>query len=92
MSFKTRNGLPMRVLVLNHLRKHGNLSPIEASAMWACRDLPKRISELKKAGHPITVEYKRDDMGQRYARYTYDTAAARKEQQDTREALAWILA
>ena len=81
MSFKPRNGTPMRELILAHLRKHGNLSPIEASAMWACRDLPKRISELRKAGHPIKVEYKQDGMGQRYARYTYDSLMARQAQQ-----------
>lgn len=78
----------MKTLVLNHLRKHGNLSPIEASAMWACRDLPKRISELRKEGHPITVEYKQDDMGQRYARYTYDAASVRQAQQFQNKAFA----
>lgn len=76
MAFKPRNGTPMKTLVLQHLRKHGNLSPIEASAMWACRDLPKRISELRQEGHAIEVEYKRDGMGQRYARYTLRPATA----------------
>lgn len=88
MSFKPRNSQPMKTLVLNHLRKHVNISPIEASAMWACRDLPKRISELRREGHPITVEYKRDDMGQRYARYTYDAEAVRQAQQFQNKAFA----
>lgn len=88
MSFKTRNGQSMKALILAHLRKHGNISPIEASAMWACRDLPKRISELKAEGHPITVEKKTDSMGQRYARYTYDVEQARQMQQFQR-APAW---
>lgn len=81
MSFTTRNGRPMKELILNHLRRNGDISPVEASAMWACRDLPKRISELRKEGHPIAVEYKKDSMGQRYARYTYDTHTARQQQQ-----------
>jgi hypothetical protein len=60
---------PLTQKVLDHLRECGDISGVEASALYRCRDLPKRISELKHAGFVISREMKADPTGQRYARY-----------------------
>lgn len=67
--FRMVNERPMEELILGHLKAGNTISPIEAQAMWRCRDLPKRISSLKKAGHAITSERRVDSTGQRYSRY-----------------------
>lgn len=57
--------------ILNVLRSLGErgLSGNEAADMLRVRDLPKRISVLRREGHHITAVMKRDAMGQRYNRY-----------------------
>lgn len=60
---------PLTQKVLDHLRETGDISGIEASALYRCRDLPKRISEIKQSGFTIVREMKSDPTGQRYARY-----------------------
>jgi hypothetical protein len=61
---------PMLTQVLDMLRKKGNVTAIEAQGVLRCRDLPKRISELKQLGHNILRSFHVDHTGQRYARYT----------------------
>ena len=61
---------PMAKAVLEVLKSKGSLTGLEAGGVLKCRDLPKRISELRAMGWNIRVEYKRDPRdGQRYARY-----------------------
>jgi len=63
---------PQLQTVLNHLQNFGSLSTVEAGTVYKIRSLPTRITELKKLGHNITVEIKKDATGQRYARYTLE--------------------
>ena len=73
--FALVNDLPMRTLVLNHLLEGHSISGVEAAAIWRCRDLPKRISELRKEGYPIIRERRTDPTGQTYTRYTLNREA-----------------
>lgn len=61
---------PMARAIERHLMSVGSISGVEAAALYRCRDLPKRISELKQVGISIRAEFKHDRTGQRYARYT----------------------
>lgn len=63
---------PQLKVVLNHLENFGSLSTAEAGTVYKIRSLPTRITELKKLGHNITVDIKKDPTGQRYARYTLE--------------------
>ncbi|WP_187971126.1 helix-turn-helix domain-containing protein [Aquibium microcysteis] len=71
----------MKQLVLDHLKAGNDVSGIEAAALWRCRDLPKRISELRQDGHRIVREMRMDSTGQRYARYRWVSPAATQAQQ-----------
>lgn len=78
-AFKTVNKAPMRKLLRDHLRSGRSISNVEAQAMWRCRALPKRISELQAEGMKIERERCVDSTGQGYVRYRwadYDLAAA----------------
>lgn len=59
--------------ILNHLKVVGTISGREAEDLYRVRDLPKRISVLRREGHPISREMRCDLTGQRYARYFFDT-------------------
>lgn len=63
---------PQTQTILDHLQSVGNLSGVEAGSMYKVRSLPKRISEIKKAGYKLTKKFKRDNSGQRYVRYSYN--------------------
>jgi hypothetical protein len=67
---------PLNLSILDHLRRAGDISGIEAAALYRCRDLPKRISELREEGLVILREMKQDPTGQRYARYRLAPACA----------------
>lgn len=56
-------------LVLNHLIDHGYITQVIAGS-YGIRRLASRIDELKSLYYPINVEYLRDDLGVRYARYS----------------------
>ncbi len=66
---------PQTTTILRHLEKVGSISNVEAQALYKCRALPKRISEIDHAldqnNDPryIGKEMKRDATGQRYVRY-----------------------
>lgn len=66
---KTLNSKPMSELILTHLKHSGSISNVEAQALYRCRALPRRIADLKESGHRIVSVMKRDETGQRYARY-----------------------
>lgn len=56
--------------VLNHLRRAGSITRVEAEALYRIRHLPTRIFNLKKSGVDILSTTKKDVTGQRYTRYT----------------------
>ncbi len=68
-NFQTINDKPMKELILEHLMAGRTISNVEAQALWRCRALPKRISELKLDGWPIESERRKDSTGQTYVRY-----------------------
>jgi len=60
---------PMTKVILDHLRKVGNISGNEANALYKCKALPRRIADLKELGWHIKGQFKKDATGQRYVRY-----------------------
>jgi hypothetical protein len=72
---KTVNGTPMIDLIAKHLINTGSITNVEAQAIYRCRALPRRIADLKELGFPIKSEMKKDEMDQRYVRYSLDKGA-----------------
>lgn len=72
----TVNDKPMRDLVREHLERGRSITNVEAQAMWRCRSLTKRISELRDEGMNIVAERRRDSTGQTYVRYHWADYAA----------------
>lgn len=64
--------------ILNHFRKVGTISPLEARHVYGIERLASRIDELRQEGFNIATRMKRDPMGKRYAEYVLRgyTAAA----------------
>lgn len=60
---------PQSALVLKLLKEKGSLTGVEAAAVYRVRALPRRISDIKAAGHKISRVLSADVTGQRYARY-----------------------
>jgi len=77
MSAKRINKLPMVEMVLQHLIEVGNITGLEAGALYKCRHLPRRIKDLRDRGLDITSETKWDTTGQRYVRYHLETPRRR---------------
>jgi len=55
--------------ILNYLKKHESISPVEALTVVGCFRLAARINDLRKQGHNIETKLKKDMNGRRYARY-----------------------
>ena len=66
---------PQAKLILDHLSRHGSISAVEAAAVYRVRHLPRRILDLKEAGHGIRTEQRKDPTGQRYVRYHLEKSA-----------------
>ena len=66
---------PQAELVLKHLKNVGPITPVEAAAVHRIRHLPRRIADLKEAGHTIVTDIRYDATGQRYAKYRLIQAA-----------------
>lgn len=69
---------PQTATVLRHLKSVGDISGVEASAMYKVRSLTKRISEINDALYsntkegpefPVEGQWSIDNTGQRYKRY-----------------------
>lgn len=60
---------PQTHRIAQHLRDVGNISGVEASAMFKTRSLTRRIADLRDCGIEIKSEFKKDSTGQRYVRY-----------------------
>lgn len=41
--------------ILQHMRKHGSITPMEAMQEYGCMRLGARIYDLKKSGHEIAT-------------------------------------
>jgi hypothetical protein len=55
--------------ILDHLKKIGSISWVEANDLYRVRSLTRRIADLRQAGHEIASEWRRDLLGQKYTRY-----------------------
>lgn len=64
------NKITQRNRVLAWLQTHDGLTVREAVTEMSIMSLPKRIEELRKAGHKITMNYKTSQSGARYGVYT----------------------
>ena len=56
--------------VLAWLQTQGELTTREAVTELNIMSLPRRIMELREAGHDISMEYRRTPSGARYGVYT----------------------
>lgn len=54
--------------ILNHLKQHGNLTPMEALTKYGCMRLASRINDLRGMGHPIETTIIRQGK-KRWAKY-----------------------
>lgn len=60
---------PMTLSIFNHLKAVGSITQVEAQALYRCRSLSRRITDIKQAGYSVRREMRKDHTGQRYARY-----------------------
>lgn len=58
-------------LILQYLEAGRKLSNMEAMNILGVSSLTKRISELRRLGHPISSEWKRDAFNVRYKVYFF---------------------
>lgn len=56
--------------VLNHLKKRGSISPMEALVSYGITRLAAVVFELREAGWGVETVMKRDTAGHKYARYS----------------------
>lgn len=56
--------------VLNHMIDVGSITFLEAWTLYSVRCLTRRIADLRQSGFDIETQLKRDNNGQRYARYS----------------------
>ena len=64
------NKITQRARDLDYLKTHDGLTVMEAVTEMSIMSLPKRIEELRKAGHNISMDYKTTQSGARYGVYT----------------------
>jgi hypothetical protein len=65
----TINKLNMSQMILKHLESKGSITAVEAQALYRCRSLSRRITDIKQWGFPVSSVLKKDATDQRYARY-----------------------
>lgn len=63
---------PQHMLLLSHFKKVGNISALEAGALYRVRSLSRRVNDLEARGCVFIRQMKTDATGQRYVRYHYD--------------------
>ena len=61
--------------LLKHLLSGRSITPLHARQHYGIEALPRRIADLKEAGHKIKVAYRTDPTGKRYAEYSLRRAA-----------------
>ncbi|WP_412058453.1 helix-turn-helix domain-containing protein [Bartonella sp. DGB2] len=74
--YQAINGKTMCECILDVLQSGKSISNVEAQALFRCRALPKRISELRVLGYPIKAYWREDITGQRYKRYQLEQVKA----------------
>lgn len=60
---------PQTRKILNHLSKHGSITPMEALTVYSIYRLSACIHDLRNTGISIVTKMKEDASGHRYARY-----------------------
>lgn len=68
--FKRVNKKSMVQLLIEHLKSGKSITAIEASALWRCRSLSRRICDIEERGYTINREEREDSTGQNYTRYS----------------------
>lgn len=67
-------------LILDHLKAHHSITPLDALRLYGCMRLGARIWELKRMGHrirsEIVTDVNRNGEPVRYAQYTLEEDAA----------------
>lgn len=62
---------PQAQTILTHLRKVGSITNVEAQAIYKCRSVSSRISEIDRHFGCVCIRtHRKDFTGQRYVRYT----------------------
>jgi hypothetical protein len=62
---------PQARTILQHLKRHGDITPMKALTVYSIPRLASCICEIrKKAGYSVKTEVAVDDMGGRYGLYT----------------------
>lgn len=65
-----KNKRSQNAIVLDWLKNRGALTTRQAVTELNIMSLPKRIEELRHAGHDISTTYKTSPNGSRYGVYT----------------------
>ena len=60
--------MSQKLQVLNHIKRYGSITPIQAFSKYQITCLAERIRDLKDSGHQIAAEYI-TRKGKRFARY-----------------------
>lgn len=58
-----------KTTILNHLKRVGDISPLEALGLYRVMRLAAVVHALKKEGHKISTEIRIAPNGHNYARY-----------------------
>lgn len=56
-------------LILNHLRQHKSITPLEALKEYRCFRLAARIKDLRDSGYSILTTRQDSQTGNRFAEY-----------------------
>ena len=67
-----KNKTKQTAVVLDWLQRNGELTTREAVTELSIMSLPRRIMELRRAGHEIRTEYRTSANGARYGVYILD--------------------
>jgi hypothetical protein len=47
--------------ILNHIREHGSINPLQAKDLYGCMRLASRISDLKRQKYPIVSKIEKGE-------------------------------
>jgi len=60
--------MSQKMQVLNHIKRHGSITPMQAFSRYQITCLAERIRDLKDSGHRICAEMVKRN-GKRFAKY-----------------------
>ena len=78
MEFSDTRELNHEQQVLNHLKAHGKISPLQALRSYSCLRLAAVIHRLRKRGHSIETDWRKQGKS-RYAVYRLENGQDRSE-------------